>query len=81
MTERRDPPPDSTAPLALRAHTPQRTDGQAAGAPPGPPLGCRGSTQELFDKLFGRRREYRSRPFPPNWPRNILKQLINIRFL
>ena len=26
-------PPESTAPLALRAHTPQRTDGQAAGAP------------------------------------------------
>ena len=41
------PPLESTALLALRAHTPQRTDGQAAGAPPGPPRGCPGSTQEF----------------------------------
>ena len=46
------PPPEGTAALALRAHTLQRTDGQAAGAPPGPPRGCRGSTEELPGKAF-----------------------------
>ena len=63
------PPLESTALLALRAHTPQRTDGQAAGAPPGPPRGCRGSTHvQAFRGGFG----YSS--LPPNWPPGILKQ-------
>ena len=69
------PPLESTALLALRAHTPQRTDGQAAGAPPGPPRGCRGSTQEFPGTAFRGGAAGTVVGPPPNWPHGILKQL------